>query len=380
MSKQFGQEDFIADLIYRACNSIYTEHFNVDNIRVCKILGSSLLKSEIVNGMVFKRFVEGDVTSAASAKIALYSCPVDIIQTETKGTVLIKSADELMKFSRGEESLLEQQLKAIADTGCKVIVAGAKFGDMALHYCNKYGIMAVRLNSKFDLRRLSKAVNGIVLPRLTPPTQEELGYCDSVVVEELGDTGIVAFRNEGSNRIATIVIRGATDNFMDDIERAINDGVNTFKTLTKDGRLVVGAGAVEMSLASQLAEYADTLPGLDQYAVRKFATALETFPKALADNSGVNGTELVGKLYTAHKNGSSYDGFDIDAEQASTVNCYEKAILEPFATKLWGIKYAVEAATTILKVDQIIMAKRAGGPKVRAPGPDQDDDWMVADV
>lgn len=374
MSKQYGQEDFIADLIYRACNSIYTEHFNVDNIRVCKILGSSLLKSEIVNGMVFKRFVEGDVTSAASAKIALYSCPVDIIQTETKGTVLIKTADELMKFSRGEESLLENQIKAIADTGCKVIVAGAKFGDMALHYCNKYGIMAVRLNSKFDLRRLSKAVNGIVLPRLTPPTQEELGYCDSVVVEELGDTGIVAFRNEGSNRIATIVIRGATDNFMDDIERAINDGVNTFKTLTKDGRLLVGAGAVEISLASQLAEYADTLPGLDQYAVRKFATALEVFPKALADNSGVNGTELVDKLYTAHKNGSNYDGFDIDSEQPATVNCYEKAILETFAAKLWGIKYAVEAATTILKVDQIIMAKRAGGPKVRAPGPDQDDD------
>ncbi|XP_037051648.1 T-complex protein 1 subunit theta [Bradysia coprophila] len=374
MSKQYGQEDFIADLIYRACNSIYTDHFNVDNIRVCKILGSSLMKSEIVNGMVFKRFVEGDVSSAASAKIALYSCPVDIIQTETKGTVLIKTADELMKFSRGEENLLEQQIKAIADTGCKVIVAGAKFGDMALHYCNKYGIMAVRLNSKFDLRRLSKAVNGIVLPRLTAPTQEELGYCDSVVVEELGDTGIVAFRNEGKNRIATIVIRGATDNFMDDIERAINDGVNTYKTLTKDGRLVVGGGAFELALAHRLAEYADTLPGLEQYAVRKFATSLDVFPKALADNSGVNGTELVQKLYEDHLNSRWYNGFDIDSEQPATVNCYEKSIVETYAAKYWGIKYAVEAATTILKIDQIIMAKRAGGPKVRAPAPDQDDD------
>ncbi|KAJ6633825.1 T-complex protein 1 subunit theta [Pseudolycoriella hygida] len=374
MSKQFGQEDFIADLVYRACSSIYSEHFNVDNIRVCKILGSSLTKSEIVNGMIFKRFVEGDITSATSAKVALYSCPVDIIQTETKGTVLIKSADELMKFSRGEENLLEQQIKSIADTGCKVIVAGAKFGDMALHYCNKYGMMAVRLNSKFDLRRLSKAVNGIVLPRLTPPNQEELGYCDSVVVEELGDTGIVAFRNESKNRIATIVIRGATDNFMDDIERAINDGVNTFKTLTKDGRIVVGAGAVEMYLATQLGEYADTLPGLDQYAVRKFASALEVFPKSLADNSGVNGSQVVDKLYSAHKSGSTQDGFDIDSEQAATVNCYEKGIFETYSSKFWGFKYAVEAAETILKVDQIIMAKRAGGPKVRAPGQDQDED------
>lgn len=238
-SKQFGQEEFITDLIYKACKSVWTggDTFNVDNIRICKIGGSSLMKSEVVNGMVFKRFVEGDISSALKAKIAVYSCPVDILQTETKGTVLIKTANELKDFSRGEETLLENQIKAIADSGAKVVVAGAKFGDLALHFCNKYHLMAVRLNSKFDLRRLSKAVNATVLPRLTPPTAEELGYCDACVVEELGDTGIVAFRNEGKDgRISTIVIRGATENYMDDIERAIDDGVNTFKALTRDGR------------------------------------------------------------------------------------------------------------------------------------------------
>lgn len=180
--------------------------------------------------MVFKRHVEGEVTSVTDAKVALYSCAVDIMQTETKGTVLIKTADELVNFSRGEENLLEMQIKAIADAGAKVIVAGAKFGDMALHFVNKYGMMAVRLNSKFDLRRLSKTVNGTVLPRLTPPTAQEMGHCDQVRVEELGDTPIVVFRFEGTeSRLATIVVRGATDNYMDDIERAIDDGVNTFK-------------------------------------------------------------------------------------------------------------------------------------------------------
>lgn len=133
--------------------------FNVDNIRICKIVGSGLYNSEVVQGMVFKRQVEGDVNSATDARIAIYSCAVDIMQTETKGTVLIKTADDLMNFSRGEENLLEVQIKAIADTGVKVIVAGAKFGDMALHFVNKYNMMAVRLNSKFDLRRLSKTVN-----------------------------------------------------------------------------------------------------------------------------------------------------------------------------------------------------------------------------
>lgn len=295
MSKQYGNEDFLSDLIAKACMSILPEQttFNVDNIRVCKVLGSGLFNSRIVQGMVFKRQVEGTVTSIKDAKVALYSCAVDIMQTETKGTVLLKSAAELVDFSRGEETLLETQIKAIADTGAKVIVAGAKFGDMALHYLNKYGIMAVRLNSKFDLRRLSKAVNGTVLPRLTPPTPQELGFCDTVCVDELGDTSVVAFRVEGNeSRIATIVVRGSTDNYMDDIERAIDDGVNNFKCLSRDGRLVAGAGATEMQLARQLTVFADTLPGLEQYAVRKFAVALESFPKALAENSGLNANKV----------------------------------------------------------------------------------------
>lgn len=241
-SKQYGNEDFLSGLVAKACVSIMPEEttFNVDNVRVCKVLGSGLQNSEVIQGMVFKRQVEGDITKVREVKVALYSCAVDIMQTETKGTVLIKSADELMNFSRGEENLLELQIKAIADTGAKVIVAGGKFGDMALHYVNKYGMMAVRLNSKFDLRRLSKTVGGTVLPRLTPPTSEELGYCDIVCVTELGDTPLVTFRLEGKeSRISTIVIRGATDNYMDDIERAIDDGVNTFKVSIYLQRILV---------------------------------------------------------------------------------------------------------------------------------------------
>lgn len=140
------------------------------------------------------------------------------------------------------------------------------------------------------------------MPRLTAPTPQELGYCDLVCVEELGDTPVVAFRLGGKeSRIATILIRGATDNYMDDIERAIDDGVNTFKCLSRDGRFVPGAGATEAELAHQLTQYADTLPGLEQYAVRKFANALESFPKALADNSGHRSTAVLEKILEAHQ-------------------------------------------------------------------------------
>merc|ERR550534_2940907 len=126
MSKQFGNEDFIANLVAEACISILPVNsgFNVDNIRVCKIEGSGLQSSTWIRGMVFKRLVETDITSVENAKIACYTCPIDSMQTETKGTVLIKSAKELMDYSKGEEDLLEAQIKAIADAGVNCIVAG----------------------------------------------------------------------------------------------------------------------------------------------------------------------------------------------------------------------------------------------------------------
>ena len=315
MSKQYGNEDLIASLVSQACISILPDKttFNVDHVRVCKILGAGLQSSRVIQGMVFKRNVEGDITKMSNAKIAVYTCPVDITQTETKGTVLIKTADELMKFSRGEESLLETQMQAIANTGATVVVSGGKFGDMALHYMNKYKLMAVRIPSKFDIRRLCKAVGATALSKLIPPTQEELGYADSVHTDELGDTAIVVFSLDSKeSRISTVVVRASTENFMDDIERAIDDGVNTFKGMTRDGRFVPGAGATEVELAAQVADYAETLPGLDQYAARKFATALETFPKTLAENSGNRASELLSKLYAAHKEGKKSYGFDID--------------------------------------------------------------------
>ncbi|ELU09284.1 hypothetical protein CAPTEDRAFT_170370 [Capitella teleta] len=373
MSKQYGNEDFLSEIIVDACLNILPEKstFNVDSIRISKIAGQGVHNTSIVQGMVFKRQVEGDVNKSSGCKVAVYSCPLDLMQTETKGTVLIKSAQELLDYSTGEEKQVEEHIKSIADSGCSVIVAGGKVGELYLHYCNQYKLMVVRLMSKFDLRRLCKAIGATPLPRITVPTGEEMGHCDLVYTDEVGDTPVIIFKQEREeSAISTIVIRGATDNIMDDIERAVDDGVNTFKMITRDGRYLAGAGATEMELAKKISSFGEICPGLEQYAIGKFAESLEALPRALAENCGVKATEVVSKLYAAHQGDQKYAGVDVEAGVPAVCNAVENNIFDLFLTKHWALKFATRAACTVLSVDQIIMAKAAGGPK-----PKENKDW-----
>eukprot|EP00049_Salpingoeca_infusionum_P027564 m.33167 g.33167 ORF g.33167 m.33167 type:complete len:548 (+) comp9593_c0_seq1:222-1865(+) len=372
MSKQNGLEDFLSDLVTDACVDILPKEktrkpFNVDNVRVCKIPGRGVLASQVVRGMVFTRSVDSYVTKCEDAKIAVYTAPLDAAYTETKGTVLLNTAEELKSFSKGEENLLEQQILAIKEAGANVIVTGGKVGDMALHFCNKFGMLVVKLNSKFDLQRLCRATGATAQPKLLPPQPQELGHCSVVAVEEVGDTTVTVFRQMDLNSaVSTIVVRGATRNVMDDVERAVDDAVNNFKAITKDGRFVAGAGATEIELASRIATYAETYPGLEQYAIHAFAEALEVIPATLAENSGVKQQEIIASLYAAHQAGQLYGGVDVDAETPTVIDASEKGIWDSYLAKSWGLKYATQAACTVLSVDQIIMAKRAGGPKAQA--------------
>ncbi|ESN94807.1 hypothetical protein HELRODRAFT_186032 [Helobdella robusta] len=377
MSKQYGLEDFLGPLIADTCIATLPEsnYFNVDNIRICKVAGQGVQNSVSIQGMVFKRQVEGNVKRAEKCKVAVYTCPLDIMQTETKGTVLIKTAADLMSYSKGEEGQVEEIVKSISDAGCQVIVTGGKVGEMYQHFCNKYNIMVVRVPSKFDLRRLCKTIGATALPRITTPTPEESGTCDVVKVDEIGDTPVVIFKQESQESlISTIVIRGATDNTMDDIERAIDDGVNTYKCLHKDGRLLAGAGACEIELAQQLTNYGNKVSGLAQYAIQKFAEALEELPRAIVANAGVKASNVVSQLYAAHQLDQKNVGVDIEVDVPAVKDALEAKIFDLYITKMWALKFATRAACTVLSVDQIIMAKPAGGPKVKDNKNHDDDD------
>jgi len=376
-SKQYGYEDFLSNLIAKTCintiaKGVSPRTFSVDNVRICKVIGGSVTSSTFMKGMMFKRTIESDIQTVENAVIAAFSCPLDNMATETKGTVLLKSAQELMDFSKGEESMLEKVIANIAAQGVNCIVTGGKVSDMALHFCNKYNILVLRLMSKWDLRRLCKTVGAICLPKMGTPTKEELGYCQKVYLDVVGEQQVVIFeRGTDSSSMCTILIRGATDNILDDIERAVDDGVNNFKIYSKNpdsAEYLAGAGAMEMGIATRIADYATKIEGLEQYSIEMFAQAFEIFPRALSENSGLPAQEVISLMYAAHGDGKpAVMGVDIESNSASPalLDSVEHGILEPFETKKWAIKYAVDAALTILSVDSVIMAKPAGGPKPR---------------
>jgi T-complex protein 1 subunit theta len=291
-------------------------------VRVVKILGGSLADSRVVRGMVFGRSPEGVVKKASAAKVAVFTCGLDISQTETKGTVLLHNAKELSTFSSGEEKQLELIVRQIADAGVQVVVTGSTVGELAMHYLNRFGILIIKILSKFELRRLCRLLGATPLARMGAPTPEEAGWVDVVETTEIGGDRVTVFRQEEGQtggkarpRMATVVLRGATANHLDDVERAIDDGVNVIKALTRDARLVPGAGATEVALARRVAAYGEKTPGLNQHAIRKFAEALEVVPRTLAENAGLDATEVVAKLFSKHANAANADvGVEIEAE------------------------------------------------------------------
>ena len=392
-SKQTGSEDFLADLVAEAVLATLPKNpanFNVDNIRVVKIMGGSINQSKVVKGMVFGREPDGSVKKAKKAKVGVFACPIDISQTETKGTVLLKSAKEMLDFTKGEENQLEGIIKELHDSGMRVVVAGSTIGELALHYLNRFGFLVIKVLSKFELRRLCRVVGATPLARLGAPMPDEMGTVDVVETLEIGGDRVTVFRQENeTTRTATLVLRGATQNHLDDVERAVDDGVSVVKAITRDPHLVPGAGATEMQLIERLTAFGERTPGLSQYAIKAYGQAFEVIPRTLAESGGLDATEVLATLYDAHskafaaytKNGRAHDdadwalGIDIDNTDGSgTLDAEEEAILDLRVSKEWAIKLATEATRTILSVDQIIVSKQAGGPVPKSSNPNWDED------
>lgn len=343
---------FFGKLIADACFKIMPEDikdFEPSNVRVTKILGGSLTDSRLIEGMVVDRPVSGTIESVAKAKVACYSCPIEINGGETKGTVIIKNAKDLLNFTTSEENYLDTMIKSIADQGVKVIVVGGSLNELALHYLEKYEMMVLKVTSKWELKRLCKCIGAVAIPALGAPTQEELGYCDQVKMVEIGSEKVTIFqKDEVNTSLVSLVIRGGTKTLLEDTERAIVNGLNTYKNLIKNPKLLPGAGAIEMYLANFLEAEAEKITSLEQYSFARYAQSFEVIPRHLAENAGLKATNMIPALYAGNKDGAD---LGINVLEGRTEASETLQVYDLLSSKLWAIRLATDAALTILRID-----------------------------
>jgi T-complex protein 1 subunit theta len=374
-TKQYGQENFLAKLVAEACISVMPVNgklsdFNADNVRVAAMTGSGIFaNSHVVSGLVSPRDTLGNEVKKLKAKVAVFSIGIENASTETGGTVLIKSASELMNFTKGEETRMEQFVKALVDAGVDAVVTGGNVQDIALHFFNKYRILVLKCTSKYELRRLCDTLGATALNRMGPPLPEEAGFAESIEVLEISSHKVTRVVAKDA-KVSTIVLRGATANMLAEVERSIVDAVNVVRCICVKHELEFcsGGGAAELEVAAAVHKFGDSKTGLEQYAIHKVAEALEVVPKVLAKNSGLDADETLAALNAAHSKGAKHACVNIDAQgraKNAVVDAVEAGIYDHLGSKIWALRLAMDAVLTVLRIQHIIVAKQAGGP--RAP-------------
>lgn len=378
-SKCYGLEDQLSTLVARACSISMPENpleFLVDNVRTCKILGSNTGQSEVVNGMVLMFRSKTTIRRVENCRVLVLTTNIGLREMDVTQNVLLENAEQLINFSRSEENVVEASIKRYADMGVKLVVLSNKPTDLETHYLNKYGMYCIINISKFGRRRMCRMLGARmnVTKDITPEDLGHVGLCEEIEIGGRRVTRLV--QPEGQSCISTIIIRGASENIMNDVQRACHDGINTIRSMCREGRFVPGAGATEIELSKLVQAYGETVSGLDQYAAKAYGEALECVPRVLAANTGMDFEDTIARLYAAHANGETDVGIDIEGKGIGSA--VDAGILDLLVTKKFAMRLATTSVLTILRVDHIIMSKPAGGPKKpqrQGHWDDDDDAW-----
>ncbi|MFP3268757.1 MAG: thermosome subunit alpha [Desulfurococcales archaeon] len=354
----------LTDLILEAAKAVAepTENggFNVrlDNVKIEKKKGESLTDSVLVKGTVLDKEVvhPGMPRRVEGAKIALLDAPLEIKKPEISAKINITSPEQMRAFLEEETKLLKEMVDKIAETGANVVICQKGIDDVAQHFLAKRGILAVRRVKRSDMEKLERATGGRIVTSIRDLKPEDLGEAALVEERKVGNDKMVFIEGVKNAKSVTILLRGANDIILDEAERSINDALHVLRNVMKDPKVIGGGGAPEIELALQLRRYAMGFEGKKQLAVEAVADALETIPMILAETSGLDALEALMKLRQLHSEGKVQAG--INALSGEVVeSTFDANIIEPIIVKKQAIKSAIEAAVTILKIDDVIAAQ-----------------------
>ena len=342
---------------------------DLDDIMVEKKPGESMTETKLINGIVVDKEVvhPGMPKRVEKAKIALLDTALEIEKTEFDAKINIESPEQMEAFLQQEESMLKDMVEKVAAKGTNVVIAQKGIDDMAQHFLARKGILAVRRVKKSDMEKLAKATGGKIITNLDDIAESDLGYAELVEERKIGDDKMTFIEGCKNPKAVAILIRGGTERIVAEAERSIHDALCVARDVVQEPKIVAGGGAPELEMAKVLKEYAETLPGREQLAVMAYAEALESVPTTLSENAGLDPIDIISELRSRHEKGEIWAG--IEVHEGKVKNMEKAGVFEPLVVKKQIIKSATEAATMILKIDDIIASGKMKAPPMPPGGP-----------
>ncbi len=366
----------LAELCVKSVKQIVEEsdgklEADIDNIKVEKKSGGSSADSQLVQGIILDKEVvhPGMPKRIENAKIAILNLALEVKDTETDAKIHITDPEQLRSFLEEERHMLQEMVEQVKKVGANVVLCQKGIDDMAQHYLAKAGILAVRRVKESDMEKLARATGGKMVTNIRDFTAKDLG--SAALVEERKIAGDEMTFIEGCKdpKAVSLLVRGGTEHVVDEVERAVHDGISVVSAAIEDGKIIGGGGAPEIEVARGLREYADTVGGREALAINAFADAIEIIPRTLAENSGLDPIDILMQLRAAHE---KKDGKEIglDVMSGKITSTSKLGIVEPLRVKTQAIKLASEAAEMILRIDDVIAAgklEKGEGPSGMPP-------------
>ena len=341
---------------------------DLDNIKVEKKAGGSITDTALVKGIVLDKEIvhSGMPTKIQQAKIALINTALEIEKTEMSAEIRINDPTQMQMFLEEENRMLKTMVDKLHTIGANVVICQKGIDDMAQHFLAKHGILSVRRVKESDMTKLAKATGGRITTNLDDISEKDLGTSELVHQKKVESDKWVFVEGCRNPQSVTLLIRGGTQRVVDEVDRSIHDALMVVKDVIERPAIVAGGGAPEALLAAFLKDWSESFDGRQQLAIKKFAEALEIIPLTIAENAGMDPIDTMVTLRAKQSEGKKWSG--INAKDGKVSDMLSLNIVEPVVVKEQIIKSATEAASMILRIDDVIAISGAPGGAGGPPG------------
>ncbi|MCA9459285.1 MAG: thermosome subunit [Nanoarchaeota archaeon] len=355
----------LSEIIFEAVNLVKEETGIPKNrIKITKAVGGNIEDSFIVKGVVLdKELANPNMPSKIkNPKILLIDFPLEVREIEADAKININSLDEYEAFVKSEEDYLRSLVVRIKEIGSNVVVCQKGIDDGVAYYLAKEGIIGIRRNRRSDMEKLSFALGCPIVSSINDLEIENLGKCERVERREILNENYIFIEGCSNPKAISLFLKASTKHVLDEIERAVEDSLGDLNSILKSKRIVAGGGAIELELYKKLLEFSKEFVGKEELIVKAFANSFLSIPRILCENSGFEEIEIMSQLISNHDKGEKNCGINgFEGIVADTIKC---GILEPINVKSQAIKSATESSSMILRIDDIIAAKRLKGSDI----------------